>query len=303
MLTDQQAAMVKELEHYVHKCVCDQNGNHVIQKAIERVPMEHIQFIINAFKGHIGRYAAHSYGCRVIQRLLEHCNDLDRRSILSELSTIINPLVTDQFGNYVIQHMIARGPNADRNRVIAVVQTRLVELSKHKFASNVVEKSIQYGSDRQRSDMIQFLITRNHNGESPLSVLIRDQYANYVVREFLPPAIAYPMSQIKYLTFDFLLEKLLTVNGPDHQPLVNETTYIIQEMNRQQSAKQIAAIEKVLKLNPVNRVALSPPFAPLGNFDPTTGLDVGSNSVPSINASVLNSPTGLSTSASSASQT
>ena len=67
--------MVKELDGNVLKCVKDQNGNHVIQKAIERVPAEHIQFIINAFHGQVYSLATHPYGCRVIQRMFEHCTD------------------------------------------------------------------------------------------------------------------------------------------------------------------------------------------------------------------------------------
>src|SRR5947209_1150220 len=73
ILTDQQISLVKELQTDVLRCVKDQNGNHVIQKAIERVPQEHIQFIIMAFKGQVVSLASHPYGCRVIQRMLEHC--------------------------------------------------------------------------------------------------------------------------------------------------------------------------------------------------------------------------------------
>src|SRR5215213_788361 len=75
VLTEQQATLVKELDGNVLKCVKDQNGNHVIQKAIERVPAEHIQFIINAFHSQVYNLATHPYGCRVIQRMFEHCTD------------------------------------------------------------------------------------------------------------------------------------------------------------------------------------------------------------------------------------
>lgn len=70
---DQQAKLVKELEGNVMKCVKDQNGNHVIQKCIERVPPDLIQFIVDSFSGNVYTLATHPYGCRVIQRILEHC--------------------------------------------------------------------------------------------------------------------------------------------------------------------------------------------------------------------------------------
>lgn len=49
------------------RCVRDQNGNHVIQKCIECVPAEKIEFIISAFRGQVATLSTHPYGCRVIQ--------------------------------------------------------------------------------------------------------------------------------------------------------------------------------------------------------------------------------------------
>jgi pumilio RNA-binding family len=64
---DQQTQMVAELDCSVMKCVRDQNGNHVIQKCIECVPQDRIQFIISAFYGQVVALSTHPYGCRVIQ--------------------------------------------------------------------------------------------------------------------------------------------------------------------------------------------------------------------------------------------
>lgn len=64
---DQQTQMVAELDGSVMKCVRDQNGNHVIQKCIECVPQDRIQFIISAFYGQVLALSTHPYGCRVIQ--------------------------------------------------------------------------------------------------------------------------------------------------------------------------------------------------------------------------------------------
>lgn len=64
---DQQTQIASELDGSVMRCVCDQNGNHVIQKCIERVPQERIQFIVSAFHGQVVSLSVHPYGCRVIQ--------------------------------------------------------------------------------------------------------------------------------------------------------------------------------------------------------------------------------------------
>jgi pumilio RNA-binding family len=64
---DQQSQMVSELSGAIMKCVRDQNGNHVIQKCIECVPQDRIQFIVSSFYGQVVALSTHPYGCRVIQ--------------------------------------------------------------------------------------------------------------------------------------------------------------------------------------------------------------------------------------------
>ncbi|XP_067150442.1 pumilio homolog 2 isoform X10 [Apteryx mantelli] len=85
--------MVKELDGHVLKCVKDQNGNHVVQKCIECVQPQSLQFIIDAFKGQVFVLSTHPYGCRVIQRILEHCTAEQTLPILEELHQHTEQLV------------------------------------------------------------------------------------------------------------------------------------------------------------------------------------------------------------------
>jgi len=59
--------MVAELDGHIMRCVRDQNGNHVVQKCIECIPQEAIQFIISVFYDQVVALSTHPYGCRVIQ--------------------------------------------------------------------------------------------------------------------------------------------------------------------------------------------------------------------------------------------
>jgi pumilio RNA-binding family len=83
---DQQAKLVRELDGHILKCVKDQNGNHVIQKCIERIPPSVIQFVVDSFTGQVYSLATHPYGCRVIQRILEHCTEAQ---VISQLSILL----------------------------------------------------------------------------------------------------------------------------------------------------------------------------------------------------------------------
>lgn len=51
----------------------------------------------------------HSYGCRVIQRILECGTPIIIKDIMCEFMEQIPELAKDQFGNYVIQHVLDHG--------------------------------------------------------------------------------------------------------------------------------------------------------------------------------------------------
>lgn len=182
---DQKIELVRELDGHVMKCVRDQNGNHVIQKCIECVPSERIGFIISAFRGQVASLSMHPYGCRVIQRVLEHCTDeLQSQFIVDEILESVCTLAQDQYGNYVTQHVLERGKTQERSQIIKNLAGQVIKMSQHKFASNVVEKCLEYGDPASRELLIAEVIGQNE-GNDNLLVMMKDQYANYVVQKIL----------------------------------------------------------------------------------------------------------------------
>ena len=61
--------------------------------------------------------------------------------------------------------------------------TDMLTYNRHKFASNVVEKSITHGSDEEKREIVKVVTTIRPDGNSPLQILMRDQYGNYVIRK------------------------------------------------------------------------------------------------------------------------
>jgi len=53
--------------------------------------------------------SVHQYGCRVIQRMLEHCKEEQKKPIYREVFERVLDLTKDQFGNYVISHVLEHG--------------------------------------------------------------------------------------------------------------------------------------------------------------------------------------------------
>jgi len=210
--TERLIALVSEFENppILLRCVHDSNGNHVIQKCIEvttRAAQDsnttpevaeylnsRIEFMIVAFKGRAKDLSSHPYGCRVIQRILEHGSNNQKTAILEELRQYYSELIQDCYGNYVIQFVMQHGWESDRQVLIKEVQSKLLDFSQHKFASNVVERCLQFANKKDKDEMIWTIINATFDLNNPvdaktghcvLESMVRDPYANYVVQKVI----------------------------------------------------------------------------------------------------------------------
>lgn len=190
--------IANELKHTdIKECINDQNGNHVIQKAIENIPMEKIMFIVDQLRNSTSKYATHSYGCRVIQRLLEYGDDSTRENILTELKPCFSQLIKNEFGNYVIQYILkssnenSKTLEDSKTHIIELVQDNVLDFSCHKYASNVVEQIFVLGNDSQKKTMYSLILPKNVKDATDLSedeliyLMMKDQYANYVIQKMV----------------------------------------------------------------------------------------------------------------------
>ncbi|KAL9228711.1 hypothetical protein vseg_004262 [Gypsophila vaccaria] len=182
---DQKIKMVQELDGHIMRCVRDQNGNHVIQKCIECVPEENVQFIIESFFDQVVTLSTHPYGCRVIQRVLEHCeNPRTQSKVMEEILGSVSMLAQDQYGNYVVQHVLEHGKPHERTTIIKELAGKIVLMSQQKFASNVVEKCLAFGDAEEREILVNEMLGTTDENE-PLQAMMKDQFANYVVQKVL----------------------------------------------------------------------------------------------------------------------
>ncbi|KAK6234890.1 hypothetical protein SCA6_010227 [Theobroma cacao] len=227
---DQKIKMVQELDGSVMRCVRDQNGNHVIQKCIECVPEENIQFIVTTFFDQVVTLSTHPYGCRVIQRILEHCKDPKTQSkVMDEILGSVSMLAQDQYGNYVVQHVLEHGKPHERSIIIKELAGKIVQMSQQKFASNVVEKCLTFGGPSERQLLVNEMLGSTDENE-PLQAMMKDQFANYVVqkvletcddqqRELILSRIKVHLNALKKYTYGkhivARVEKLVAAGGTD----------------------------------------------------------------------------------------
>lgn len=107
-----------------------------MQKIVQTVPADALQFVVDAFVGHVYTFATHPYSCRVLQRIFENCPDRMTRPLLEELKSYAQNLMQDQYGNYVVQFILEKGFPQDKSDIITQIYGQVLHLSKHKFASN-----------------------------------------------------------------------------------------------------------------------------------------------------------------------
>lgn len=181
----QKVRLAKELDGLIIRCMHDQNANHIVQKCIEHVPQQHIQFIFKSIYGHVAELSTHLYGCRVIEKIFEHCDDPSvQKLILTEIMEQLPQLARDHYGNYIVQNLIQHGILPLRSSIITMFTGRFMSMSQGKFSSNVIEKCLTYGSLEEWQMIINEILTTGGEIEA-LAVMLDDPYANYVLKKVI----------------------------------------------------------------------------------------------------------------------
>lgn len=184
MLVEQQVELAKELEPDIIRIMKSENGNHVVQKVLTKLPRDRIDFVYDAVRGRIFELSQQQYACRVIQRMIEKGSAADRAFILQEFHEVAHRLVTDNWGNYVVQAVIRQGGAEARGKVIRLCIDEFLMFSKQKVASNVMEHCIEYGTEQDRLEMFRLITRQADDGSSLLQAMWKDNFANYVVRKY-----------------------------------------------------------------------------------------------------------------------
>jgi hypothetical protein len=97
--------IVHALESKVVELIQDLNGNHVIQKCLNKLRPEDAQFIFDAVGEHCIPVGTHRHGCCVLQRCIDHASGNQKIQLIQKITAHSLQLVQDAFGNYVVQYI------------------------------------------------------------------------------------------------------------------------------------------------------------------------------------------------------
>jgi len=183
LTTPAQIALVKKaLANSVVTLIQDLNGNHVIQRCLNRLSPQDNQFIYDSVSqaGHCVEVATHRHGCCVLQRCIDHASESQKMQLINEVIANALVLVQDPYGNYVVQYVLDLAFPGLASELARRFLGHIPILSTQKFSSNVIEKCLNVADASTRAVVIQELVEYDN-----LLYLLQDPYANYVIQTSL----------------------------------------------------------------------------------------------------------------------
>eukprot|EP00011_Vannellida_sp_DIVA3-517-6-12_P000886 CAMPEP_0114630856 /NCGR_PEP_ID=MMETSP0168-20121206/14107_1 /TAXON_ID=95228 ORGANISM="Vannella sp., Strain DIVA3 517/6/12" /NCGR_SAMPLE_ID=MMETSP0168 /ASSEMBLY_ACC=CAM_ASM_000044 /LENGTH=990 /DNA_ID=CAMNT_0001842393 /DNA_START=92 /DNA_END=3064 /DNA_ORIENTATION=+ len=175
--------VVNALKSHVVELIQDLNGNHVIQRCLNRLSTNDKQFVYDAVAANCVAVATHRHGCCVMQRCIDFASEEQKLQLVQQIAANVLTLVKDPFGNYVVQYVLDLPFRALTSQLIRNFGGHLAQLSTQKFSSNVIEKCLRAAEPDVRAMMVEELI-----GQDALSKLLQDPYGNYVIQTALTVA-------------------------------------------------------------------------------------------------------------------
>ncbi|CAD8047404.1 unnamed protein product [Paramecium primaurelia] len=193
---EQIESFFKTLYPYINQLLNDVNGNYVLLSCFEILDKSALLFIIPQIEECITILSKQTYGCRLIQKVLELYSYEITQRILDILISIAYQLCYQEFGNYIIQYLLKSGPQKERLIICQIIQENFEKLSINKFGSNTVEKYIDLMGPSQ---IIKNLCTKS-NDQFVFYNLSIHPFGNYVIKKVLisgDPSIHYLKQLLK----------------------------------------------------------------------------------------------------------
>merc|ERR1712137_586668 len=172
--------VVNALKSSVVSLIQDLNGNHVIQRCLNRLSYRDKQFIYDAVADNAVEVSTHRHGCCVMQRCIDSASNEQKLQLVRQISKSALALVKDQFGNYVVQYVLELDFSIVRVDLIQEFCGHIASLSTQKFSSNVIEKCLNVAVPAVQAELIQEIMQ-----PTTLSLLLQDPFGNYVIQTAL----------------------------------------------------------------------------------------------------------------------
>eukprot|EP00930_Biecheleria_cincta_P069277 TRINITY_DN57029_c0_g1_i1.p1 TRINITY_DN57029_c0_g1~~TRINITY_DN57029_c0_g1_i1.p1 ORF type:complete len:620 (+),score=104.36 TRINITY_DN57029_c0_g1_i1:39-1862(+) len=189
------------------ECIGDPNGNHVVQRLVQMLTPDLASSFIAYCSDTAGQITTNEYGCRIIQRLIEKCEELD---MMYELGPVLDMIVSGAgefaihpHANYVLQCALEHGRAEDKVKIIEHMCENVAELACNKYSSNVIEKCFKIHVDAEEvADARSALVHRvvggaPDDGDSLIPAIAQDKFGGFVIRSVINHVIAHGLADLE----------------------------------------------------------------------------------------------------------
>jgi hypothetical protein len=152
--------MAAELRGRVWELLKCPHGNFVLQKCIEILPPEESQFIIDELRmAGVGSVVRHRFGCRILQRLLEHCPQQQLEPLTCEIQQDSFALSTHIYGHYVLQHLVEHGSAEDIQCICAMLTQCLPWVASSMYGVELVGTALCHAAPEEQASLVSSLVS------------------------------------------------------------------------------------------------------------------------------------------------
>jgi hypothetical protein len=145
-----------ELRTHVWEAIWSPHANYVIQKCISTMRPCDSQFIIDEIlqqgPGAVVAVAAHQYGCRILQRFLEHFPSDRLQVLIEDVLSAVRYLSMNEYGSFFIQHLLEYGDASYVGELLQSLTLHASSLASDPYGVTVLGKALTHArKDAQES--------------------------------------------------------------------------------------------------------------------------------------------------------
>lgn len=179
--SDYRNRLLTELQDHVVELYESPHGNHVVQVLLSKLPGSKHSAILSVLekRGWV-EIAKHQYGCRVVERVIEHSPAKDITPLIGQILEEVENLSEHCYGNFPVQHLLEHYSQCG-NVITDRLRPKIAELSMHKHGSHVVQAMLRHCDQSIRQQICQALL--QSDGETALCMVAKQKFGHFVLEE------------------------------------------------------------------------------------------------------------------------
>merc|ERR1712217_45951 len=136
-----------------------------------------------AMRGKATTVARHQFGSRILESLMESCDEQQIGFLLDELLDDFEALARHQFGNFVVQHLFAHGTPERKKACVQKLLPHVLPHATHKTACNVVQCMLEHVDLSWQAAIADAFLAGE--GETSLETIAATRYGSFVVQKLV----------------------------------------------------------------------------------------------------------------------